>query len=202
METITYHPNEIDELFAQRKDLKGVIEKIEKDLYNNGKVLCGIRVNGMSLSPDDELRFEKSRRNEIEILEISTESVGDLIIESRESLKKYLRQMKEVSLKASDALRAGVTRETNDLIRAIVDGSTWVTDMLSQIKSLDGGYPKIQKAWIAAEKEFLRVSAELLAAFEQNDTVLLADSLEYEWAASIDQWLSVLSLLDQPSSKG
>ena len=200
METRSYQPNEIDNLFQKEGNLKGVITSIENDLFQLGHVLCKIVVNGISLTPEDEIKFEGAGRNEIAELEVASQSLTNLIRESRNSLARYIEQLKEASLKASEALRAGVVQDANEIIRAIVGGTSWATDMLAQIRGLDPGFPLIQREWVAAEATFLRASRELLEAFERSDWVLLADNLEYEWSEAIDQWLKVLSLLENMGS--
>ncbi len=200
MEMKSYQPIEIDELFQKDNNLKGVIASIETDLYQSGRVLCKIIVNGMSLSPEDEIKFEEANRGEVAELEVASQSLTNLIRESRASLSKYFQQLKDASMKAAEALRAGVVQDANDIIRAIIDGTSWATDMLNQIRAVDPGYPAIQKEWLAAEAQFIRVSKELLQAFEQSDSILLADNLEYEWSEALDQWLKVMSLLDDAAS--
>lgn len=200
METKNYQQIEIDEMFQREGTLKGVIAAIESDLYQTGRVVCKITVNGMSLSPEDEIKFEGAGRNDVSEIEVASQSLVKLIGESRASLSKYFTQLKEASLKAAEAMRAGVSQDASDIIRAIIEGTSWATDMLNQIRAVDPGLSKVQKEWIAAEAQFIRVSRELLTAFERSDSVLLADNLEYEWSESIDQWLKVLSLLDNAAS--
>lgn len=201
METRTYHPNEIDSLFSSNGTLKTAIVELEKKLSSEGKVLCGIKINGMNLGPDDEIKFEKSGRSEIQQLEIKAETLANLISDSQQSLVAYFAQMKATALKASEALRAGVIKDANEMISAIVDGTSWVTDMLNQIRILHPAFYKVEREWIRVENEFLRVSRELLESFERDDMVLLADNLEYEWSNSIDQWLNILSELDPKPPK-
>jgi hypothetical protein len=200
METKSYQPTEIDEMFQKEGTLKGVITAIENDLYQSGRVVCKIIVNGMNLTLDDEIKFEGASRNEIAELEVASQTLTNLIRESRSSLATYFINLKSASLKGAEALRAGVVQDANDIIRAIIDGTSWATDMLNQIRTVDPGLAGIQKEWIAAEAQFIRVNRELLLAFERSDTVLLADNLEYEWTESLDQWLKVLSLLDNAAS--
>ncbi len=201
METKTYRPNEIDHLFLTQKDLKGAIAQIETELSAEGKVLCEIRINGMNLTAEDEIKFETCPRDEVKDLEIKAQTVAQLLDESKKSLVNYLLQMREVTFRASEILRTGVLRDANDMISSIINGTGWVVEMLNQVRSLDPGYTDIETTWIATEAEFLRVSRELLTAFQQDDLVLVADNLEYEWTTAIDQWLKVLSLLDQVKSQ-
>jgi hypothetical protein len=200
METKSYQPTEIDEMFQKEGTLKGVITAIENDLYQSGRVVCKIVVNGMNLTLEDEIKFESASRTEIAELEVASQTLTNLIQESRKSLATYFINLKSASLKGAEALRAGVVQDANDIIRAIIDGTSWATDMLNQIRTVDAGISGIQKEWIAAEAQFIRVNRELLLAFERSDTVLLADNLEYEWSESLDQWLKVLSLLDNAAS--
>jgi hypothetical protein len=199
METKTFLSNEIDSLFCDQAILKVAIEKIEKQLFSEGKVLCEIRINGMALTPDDEMNFENSRRDEIKTLEVRAQLVTVLVSDSRASVINYLNQLKDVALKAAEALRAGVSRDGSDMISAVVNGTQWVTEMLNQIRTLEGNFWKFEKQWLAAEDNFLKTTRELLGAYEKGDLILVADNLEYEWSSSIDQWLNVLSLLDPAS---
>lgn len=196
MDTRVYQSSEIDQLFSEKKNLKHVISDIEQELFLLGRVLCEIKLNGMSLTPEDEQRFQDTGRREVEIIEVKSESVQRLLRESRVSLKAYLNRIREVAIKAAEALRLGVVQDANEMIGAIVDGSGWVTEMLNQIRSLDPHFMEVEEGWLEVERNFLKASQELLTAYQVGDVVSIADTLEYEWSNSIEGWLEILSSLE------
>ena len=61
MQTKKWSSEDLKEQFEGCLDLGEVISRLESDFLKDGEVICGIRVNGMFLTQEDELKFSVRR---------------------------------------------------------------------------------------------------------------------------------------------
>ena len=67
---------EITTNFSDCNTLSDVIKKVEKDGWDNGNVICGITLNGMKLTEEDENKFHASSVTEINQIEFQLMSLS------------------------------------------------------------------------------------------------------------------------------
>ena len=90
-------------------------------------------------------------------------------------------------------------QEGQKLFTEVLDGCRWMTDALFLLKgSLKqrNGFMELGPEWEDLESQYSSVVNELVTAFEANDTLLLADVLEYELLNNLDGWVGVFEKID------
>ncbi|MCB0421958.1 MAG: hypothetical protein KDD61_13255 [Bdellovibrionales bacterium] len=187
---------------ALRKDFSGcidlgeVIKRLEADLLIEGEVICGIRVNGMFLTQEDELKFSDSLMADISELEISSQRPEDLVSNSIASVVEWIPKVRDYSIEVADIFRGEQQLEAQKSFRDIMDGCRWLTDALSLLKG-----PLLKRTdrldfdqkWSSLEKSLIQIVAEISDAYENQDFIHLADLLEYELSNAMEAWQDLLS---------
>ena len=200
MQTTTWSAEDLQAEFNGFDSLAEVIRAIEDRLWRDGEVVCEIRVNGMFLDEEDEEKFAKERLEGVECLEVRTQRPKDLLRQTVESTRSYIPNIKESSVKAADLYQAGKEQEASQLLSHILESSRWLIDALFLIKKSCQDWAEVgvaESKWREAELEFAEVVRSIYSAFEQKDTVLLSDYLEYELSNCLDKWLEVLKGVDK-----
>jgi hypothetical protein len=186
---------EIIQQFSDLQNLGEIIQDIETSAKASNAVVCEITVNGMLLHESDETRFKGTRTSEIKELFYKTQEIENLVVESIASVLSYLSKLTESAIGTSEKLRLGEWEEAHRNLNAVVSGTEWVVDMLSQIRMVDKKAATLDLDWKELDADFLNSTKGLLEAFEKSDYVLVADLLEYDWSNSLEKWLSLVNRL-------
>ena len=190
--------------FGECRDLAALIKAIEKDCSGRGEVVCEIRVNGIVLDEDDEVKFAGTDVARIENLSVKVSDVSNLIDDALKALTEYIPEMVRISLLTSEKFRGEEIESAHRSLESITQGSRWLVDMFAQLRrNAIITVKKIPEAeWTQSEAELLKVTRELIKAFETKDYVLLADVLEYDWVTALQRWQSLLQLAATASQPG
>jgi hypothetical protein len=180
--------------FSDCQNLSHLIDAIERRCSDAGEVVCEIRVNGVVLDEDDEQKFAATELSRIETLSIKVSAVSNLIDDAILALVDYIPEMVRVSLLTAERFRNDDIETAHRSLESITQGSRWLVDMFAQlrrnrvltIKSIS------ETDWTRSESGLLRVTRELIKAFETKDYVLLADVLEYDWVTALQTWQNLL----------
>ncbi|MCB0384471.1 MAG: hypothetical protein KDD43_03690 [Bdellovibrionales bacterium] len=200
MQTTTWSADDIKNQFDHCESLADVIRAIEDRLWQVGEVVCEIRVNGMFLDESDEERFAREKLEGVEKLEVKTQKPRELLGQTVATARSYIPKIKEGSIAAASHLQAGEKQQGHLLLSQILDSSRWLIDALFLIKKSCLDWAEVgveEEEWRQAELNFAEVVRTLYSAFENKDTVLMADYLEYEMSNALDKWLEVLSRVDK-----
>lgn len=182
---------ELRKQFAGCVTLKEIITKLESDFSQRGEVICEIRVNGMTLDEEDEARFAESSSEDIRELAVLTNPPDQLIVDALNSTTEFLPSLNESCLNTSDILRGGSVLEAQQAFGKTLDGCQWLVDTLTHVRGAASGIGKPvhrTERWFEAEKVIARVIREVSDAYAANDSVLVADLLEYELTAALQIW--------------
>lgn len=198
MEILKINKNELQAHFGKCRELKEVIDKLELNAQNSGKVVCSIRVNGLKLTESDEFRFASTDLKDIEEIEVQLSLKESVIINSVRALREFLLAFKNRVLAAAEHYRENANAPEQHIFSEIVQSTHLLADALLATKlSLIGRAPdekKYHEMWGQAESHFMITVRELATAYEKQDFVLVSDVLEYELLNSIDKWLELVSI--------
>lgn len=195
MQTTTWSAENIRTEFAHASCLGEIIAKIEEKLWNQGEVVCEVRVNGMFLDEKDELRFAQEKVEKIRSLEIKTQRPLDLLLSSLSAACEYLPKVQKSILTAAEYFQQGRADEGHRLTLPILDSCRWLNDLLLLIKKNSCHWGRLnipEDQWSQAELSFTDTVKYLCASYENNDRVILADLLEYELSSALEQWQIIL----------
>lgn len=105
-------------------------------------------------------------------------------LEALGSAREYMTKLYQ-GIKDNVALyRVGRETEANAMFIEIVDGFTWVVDVLTLTRKAQGE--------VISMGETKQICAEMIEALENSDTVLIADMLEYEVLPLLDEWYDAI----------
>lgn len=195
MQTKKWSNEDLREEFEGCLDLGEVISRLETDFLKDGEVICGIRVNGMFLTQEDELKFSDSHVSDISELEVSSQRPEDLINNSMESVLSWVPKVRDYAIEVADTFRGQDQKEAQKSFGDIVDGCRWLTDALGLLKGIltkNSAQESFAERWEILEKELSTIIVEISSSYDRKDYMCLADILEYELSSSMDKWLELL----------
>lgn len=195
MTTQTWDRLELDSQFSECETLKQVIDSIEGSFSGKGEVICEIRVNGLLLDESDEKKFAESSTSEIQVLEVRANKPDELIRDALQSTLAVIPDLEKASYEAAEKLRGANVKEGQHAFGEVLQGCQWFFDTLMHVRGAASGTTMpigYIERWFEAEKLIGQVVGELSQAFGKNDSVLLADLLEYEVTGALAVWNEVI----------
>ncbi|HEX4923197.1 MAG TPA: hypothetical protein VFV50_03895 [Bdellovibrionales bacterium] len=204
MKTREWTKTDIASQFANCSDLTSLIRQVEKRCADDDEVVCEIRVNGVVLDEQDEAKFGSTELARIDQLAIKVSAVQNLVNEAVNALNDYIPEMIRISVLTAERFRNNEMEPACRSLDAITQGSRWLVDMFAQLRrnKVISRRQIDENDWTRSEGEFLRVTRDLVTAFEAQDYVLLADVLEYDWVTALQGWLDLLRSGDMEVSHG
>ena len=195
MTTQTWDNRALSQDFPNCRTLSQIIEKLEAHFNGSGEVICEIRVDGLLLDEGDEKRYGESNTRQIQMLEVRANRPDDLIRDAIASTLVFIPDLTTASLDAAEKLRGSEVKEGLRAFGDVIQGCQWFVDTLMHVRGAAAGTSKPithVERWYEAEKFIGQVVTELNAAYGGNDSVLLADLLEYELTGAIEIWKEVI----------
>lgn len=195
MTTSVWNNSEIKKQFAECNTLRDIITQLESDFSGRGEVICEIRINGVLLNEDDEVKYADSPCEEIQDLRISSNRPDDLIMDALNSVSSYIPQLEEQTVATAELFRGSDLLQAQRSFTEALDGCKWFFDTLVHVRNAASGIgrPLYQaERWFGAEKVIMRVIREVSQAYSAGDFVLIADLLEYELTSGLGIWREVL----------
>lgn len=198
MEVTKYNTEAIKSYFSDCSSLKQIVDRFDGQLRDSGQVICRVSVNGIKLSENDELQWAETSPEQISEIEFQTEKLDHLLRETLLSLKTYIADLKEQTVKSADIFRTGQDSLAQKEFDKIVDDTEYLLSALTVVKShvlSSNAVPDLASRWQTIEIQMTKAARELIQAFESNDKVLLSDVLEFELYNSFDSWMGLIDVL-------
>jgi len=192
MEIITLTRDQIVNQYPNCSSIEVLIKAIEINAAREGMVVCGIEVNGMVLSEDDERRLAASLITEIDTLSVTVEQTKQLVADTLVNLRSGLAGVRDRSLRVADLIRENPAGPAQHEFSGLMEQTKFITDALGALKPRLVRNPDSVKLWQTAEAENRRTILELLEAFKNSDFTLVSDVLEYEIHNLMSLWIRVL----------
>jgi hypothetical protein len=195
MTTSFWDSQEIGKQFRECSTLKEIIARLETDFSLKGEVICEIRVNGILLSEDDEVKFASHPRETIQEISIASNRPGDLISQALASADVFVPELDKACLRTAEKLRGADLPAAQASFRETIEGCQWFVDTLMHVRGAASGIEKPisnPALWFEAEKMITQVIREVSEAYGNEDYVLVADLLEYELTGTLAVWKNVL----------
>jgi hypothetical protein len=196
MTTSYWSKEELSKQFSHCATVKEIITSLESDFSTRGEVICEVRINGMILDDQDEQQFANNPVDGVNDLAVKSERPADLIKGALASASHLLPDLEIAALSTSEQLRGiDASKAKSSFIQAI-EGCQWLVGTLEHVRGAASGIGEpieSPERWLAAEKFISQVVVEVSDAYQKNDTVLVADLLEYELTAAVGLWKEVLA---------
>lgn len=204
MQTEVWTEERILAEFSDCENLRELIAAMEKAYTRRGSLLCEIRINGMLLEDDDEIRFAATPIREIKEVIVMVGGLDELLEDVKVAFQECIPSLQETALKTSEYFRAGQAAQAQNSFSALLEGCQWLVDTLVHVRraSLERKNSCFTAApWESVEKDFSLSLRQILLSFQRRDHALLADLLEYELTTILDSWLAVMNIsVEEPAA--
>jgi hypothetical protein len=191
-----FNIGDIRQKFPLIQTLGELFKAFENEFVIRGEVICQFKVNGMSLSENDEKKFAEIQINDIEIIDIDSESPAALLFEL---LNNWMSELPAL-IQSTDQLAKEIKFNGIDgNLKAfvdLVDSCQFLIESLINLEKIIYREAFQLEKWRHNEELTARAISEALAAFEKKDFVLLAEILEYDLAHSLQIWAEEIRSVD------
>jgi hypothetical protein len=195
MEVMKFEGTQIAERFGDCQDLATIIKKVEDDAQVDGKVLCGITVNGIRIHERDEARIGMSALGSLNALEFQFDRPEDIYASSVTGIRELIENLSVRSVKGAEIFRSNDHSKAGSTFMNIIDTMQFLLDAITTLKPYFAQKnPDMMVKWNNSEIHMINTFHEIFNAYEGKDYVLLSDVLEYELYNNLSQWREVFSV--------
>jgi hypothetical protein len=165
--------------------LPELLESVKDDIEN--RILKQILVNGTEVE-EKYLSEKLIDKEDIQVIKFVTQRTDELIKGTLNQIDEYLHKLKDGIEETVDLFRTGETNKANKMYQQIIEGLDWYIQVTTKILSLlntEG----LKKKGNNKLNDLNEILGEIMEAQENEDTVLIADILEYEISRYIEEFM-------------
>jgi hypothetical protein len=178
------------ENFANLEDL--LVKVVEGD-YLKDRMVTDVYVNKESFSEIYPHQAEDIPAGEIQSVEIVSVPVPEMAVNITRELYKVVRLMSEGGRHVADLFRQADDAEALELYQDLLDVTR---DFLGMIGVLRDEFSlRENDAFNDSMEDLTNLFTEMVEVTENEDWILLADLLEYEFLPAVDKWKKVIAQL-------
>jgi hypothetical protein len=191
----TYPIEVILEKFPEAHTLGDLFKAFEADFVSRGEIICQFKVNGLSLSENDEKKFSETLVDDVEIVEINSESPTALLFGLLSNWMSELPVLVQNTDQLSKEIKFNGIEGNLKAFVDLVDSCQFLVESLIDLEKIIARESLNHEKWRQNEEMTARAISEALAAFEKKDFVLLAEILEYDLAHSLQIWAEEIRIV-------
>ncbi len=176
-------------------NLEDLLVKVMTEDSLENRMVTDVYVNKEAFSEIYPHQAEDISTEEIESVEIVTMPVPEVASNITDELYKVIRLMGQGSRTVADQFRRGDDAEALELYQDLLDVTR---DFLGMITVLRDEFDVDDHLGIQGHiDEIASLFSEMIEVSENEDWILLADLLEYEFLASVENWKKVIAGLNE-----
>jgi len=192
MAQITVNNNKLDQEFQESNTLSDALDQILSEQQHEKKIVSAIKINGKTLSVEEEEEALMNNLESFESVEFILQSSIDLAFEALDSCGLYIDNIigkinTMISLYADNK-----QDEANIIFADAIDTIDLYVQLISRVhKTMRTHYKEKfvkSETFQKLEIHLLSVLKALIPAKEKNDMIMLNDLLEYELIDNLTQW--------------
>ena len=167
--------------------LSGVIQKVERQISPE-RVIVALRLDGTSLDQESEKAKAAENIKNFESLDISTQSVSDLALNTLDNLVDFFPELIADLKNIVKQLQSGEEEKGHRNLGGVIDGlqiTSAAMSGLSQTLNTGGLTPEELQSELDSFYFTLR---QMLQSQENEDWVRLCDTMEYELIPQLENW--------------
>lgn len=177
----------------QFQNLEEILLEIVSAGELEGRVVTDVFVNHESFSEIYPHQAEDIEAAEIESVEVKSVPRVQMAREITVELDKVVRLLDQGARRVADLFRQAEDAEGLEVYQDLLDVTR---DFLNMIGVLRGeSEPDKSEAFSGAAEEISGLFTEMTEVLENEDWILLADLLEYEFIPAMDRWKGVVAEL-------
>jgi hypothetical protein len=172
-------------------NLEDLLVKVMGDDSLDNRMVTDVFVNKEAFSEIYPHQAEDISTDEINSVEIVTMPVPEMAANIAGELYKVVRLMGHGCRTVADQFRRGDDAEALELYQDLLDVTR---DFLGMIGVLRDEFSMGEQAQMQENiEEITNLFSEMIEVSENEDWILLADLLEYEFLASVEKWKKVIA---------
>jgi hypothetical protein len=176
-------------------NLEELLVKIVEDGSLDGRVVTDVYVNKEVFSEIYPHQAEDIEVAEIESVEITTVAFSEMAINITNELYKVITLMDHGARRVADLFRQADDGEALEVYQDLLDVTR---DFIGMIGVLRGEFSlKDHPDFNKATEEVSNLFSEMVEVLENEDWILLADLLEYEFIPAVSRWKKVIADLHE-----
>jgi len=172
------------------ENLEQVFNKVVEDGHLDDRVVTDVMINEEPFTEIYPHQAEDIEMSEVESVEIVTMATGDMAVEITLELYKVVNIMAEGSKRVADLFRQADDAEALETYQDLIDV---LRNFLNMIGILRDEYTlKDYPDYLDSAEELNNMFSEMGSVLENEDWILLADLLEYEFLPAVEKWKKVI----------
>ena len=185
------HKSDLD--FAHFNNLDQVFIKVMEQGLLQDRVVTDVFVNDEPFSEIYPHQAEDIDASELKSVDIRTKPVGEIAVEITRELYKVVTLMSEGATRVAELFRQADDAEALETYQDLVDVTR---DFIGMISTLRGEFClKDYHEFMEASDQFSTLFSEMTTVMGNEDWILLADLLEYEFLPAVNRWKKVVAQL-------
>ncbi|BDQ36612.1 hypothetical protein SYK_09720 [Pseudodesulfovibrio nedwellii] len=175
------------------ENLEQVFNKVVEDGHLEDRVVTDVKVNSESFSEIYPHQAEDIEMSEIQSVEIMTMATNEMAVEITLELYKVVNIMAEGGKRVADLFRQADDAEALETYQDLIDV---IRNFLNMVGVLRDEYSlKDYPEYLTSAEEMNSMFTEMGDVLENEDWILLADLLEYEFLPAVEKWKKVIKSL-------
>ena len=174
-------------------NLEQLLVKVMEDRHFEGRIVTDVLVNAEPFSEIYPHQAEDVESAEIDSVEIRTLPTSEMAVSITRELYKVVTLMDHGARRVAELFRKADDGEALEVYQDLMDVTR---DFLGMIGVLRGEFSlKHSTSFKDASDELSNLFTEMLEVIENEDWILLADLLEYEFIPAVERWKKIVAML-------
>lgn len=175
------------------ENLEQILLEMRDGKHFDGRVIINVLVNKESFSEIYPHQAEDVESSDIESLDIVTMPTGEMAVSITRELYKVVALMDNGARRVAELFRKADDNEALEVYQDLIDVTR---DFLGMVGVLRGEFNlKDTPSFTEATEELSGLFSEMLEVMENEDWILLADLLEYEFIPAVERWKKIVAQL-------
>jgi hypothetical protein len=175
------------------ENLEQVFTKVVEDGHLEDRIVTDVMINHEPFTEIYPHQAEDIDMSEVESVEIMTMATEEMAVEITLELYKVVNLMSEGGKRVATLFRQADDAEALETYQDLIDV---IRNFLNMIGILRDEYSlKDHPSYLESAEEFNAMFTEMGAVLENEDWILLADLLEYEFLPAVEKWKTVIKSL-------
>ena len=179
----------------QFHNLEEILLRIMETDELEGRIVTDVFVNKESFSEIYPHQAEDIEIDEIESVEVTSMPVMDMALDITKELGKVVRLMDHGARRVAELFRQADDAEALEVYQDLMDVTRDFLSMIGVLRSESIKRP--DSSFDAAADEISNLFSEMLEVLENEDWILLADLLEYEFIPAMGRFKTVIGELQE-----
>jgi len=184
--------NRVTDVPAGIDTLGEVVSYVATLLESRFRVIQFVAVNDIEV-PDWDADLKTPLPKDA-VIRVTSESVAQIVNDSIISCLDYLPRLEDGVRSVAARIQQGREQEAVSVLPALLDGLEWYSEFLGSLAAIK---PETAQEAGAMLDRFRAALDEIVAAWEANDLTLVADLLEFELGAQLEQGLDFVRQLPE-----